>query len=170
MRKTLALLAVLVLAVGYWFYRLPYSTAARVSEALRSGNKADLEDTIDFDSLKRSLKDEISATLLKKAHDSNPDSPAGSMFASALIGELGGMAVDALITPSNLSVMIQSGKANLSNSAQSQPKQDVFADADYEYRSLHTFVVRKQSDQGTTECIFRRQGLSWKWVGIQLPR
>ena len=124
MRKTLALLAVILLAAGYWLYRLPYSTAARDSEALRTGNKADLEDTIDFDSLKRSLKDEISATLLKKAHDSNPDSPAGSMFASALIGELGGMAVDALVTPSNLSVMIHSGKASLSNSAQSQPKQE----------------------------------------------
>jgi Protein of unknown function (DUF2939) len=170
MRKLHIVLALLPLGALVWLYRLPYQAADRMAEALRTGNKADLEDTIDFEALRRSLKEELSATMMASVRDSKSEEQVGAAIASALIGGLGGAAIDMLLTPAHISTLIQTGAADPSARGKGAAKKEIFADATYEYRSLQTFVVRTPSDSGFTECMFKREGLSWKLAGIQLPR
>ena len=97
----------LVLALAYVAY--PYIALYRLGDAIRSGDSGEVEGKVDWPSVRQGLKDDLNAHFAAKAGADSDDTMAalGTMIAGKMIGSV----VDSTVTPSGLSVIMQTGRA-----------------------------------------------------------
>jgi len=97
----------LVLVVAYTAY--PYFALYRLGDAIRSGEPDAVEGKVNWPRLRQGLKDDLNAKVVSKAgaESDNGVAALGAMFASKMIGA----AVDSMVTPTGLAMMMQTGNA-----------------------------------------------------------
>jgi hypothetical protein len=92
------------LLLGYLAF--PYYATRALGEALRSGERAQLERSIDFDSLRASLRKDLDARGRAMLGDGPVLNELADLFGGALLDN----AVDVYVTPQALATLIQSGE------------------------------------------------------------
>jgi hypothetical protein len=160
--------SVLALLAGGYFVS-PYLAVVGLVNAVRAGDKDELEERVDFPAVREHLKAEITATFLAKFRDdpemqSNPFAGLGL----ALIPMMADKAVDALVTPEGLSHLLAQG-------LEPSDRKPVFGlPKDAGYITLDRFRVSAPAGQNKTkkiDLILRRQGLfHWTLTRIELPK
>jgi hypothetical protein len=165
-------LVVMGIGVAAW---LPRAAFSRLKDALRTGSKADLEDTIDFEALRRSLKDEMAAGFVDAVREKGKDGGAGQIIGAALgaafAEKVGGALVDACVTPAGLARLASGESPSTVSENQAGSVGDLFAGAIFEHRSMSTFVVRVPEQRGgESEFVLRRDGLAWRLSAIHFRR
>jgi len=148
MKKLAALLVVILVAAGAWYYLAPRLAAKHLRDAAATGDVARLSKLVDFPRVRANMK----ADLKKRVAT---DEPLGTALAT-------GVAVDGLVdrimTPQGLVRLAHLGPAA--------------ALAAMGYRGLSTFFVTTQNaaqPKNAVTYVFSPTGLSWRLQRIDLP-
>ncbi|WP_278069740.1 DUF2939 domain-containing protein [Brevundimonas sanguinis] len=172
-RLGLAAAAVFVLAYG----ASPLLAARSLIQAAKTGDERALERQVDFPAFRASLKDELNARMMveirkdKRLGDSGL-SGLGMLLAPALVGG----AVDALVTPQAIALMVQEGRApkpEIKRPEPAEPKsENKRVRQSWGYRDLDTFAVTltrdDQPDEQVSLLMKRRNLFGWKLAAIDL--
>lgn len=172
------LLVLLLIAATAGFYATPYYTAHQMQQAAQANDSSKLNNYIDYSAVKENLKvslnSSISKSLLKNKTDSGMNAFA-AMFAAAFVNPL----IDVLVTPENLSLMLQANmpqdlkSAQDNNNKSNTPKAEDDVITHKYYQDFNHFVVdvsHKSQPDNPFSFTFSRQGLfSWKLTGLAIP-
>ncbi|MES2137572.1 MAG: DUF2939 domain-containing protein [Pseudomonadota bacterium] len=165
MRKIIAVLILVAVAAGTWWYASPLWTLHQMREAGRSDDAEKLSEYVDYPAFREDLKGEFRRAMMSEMAKQRNDGLAmiGSAFALALIDPL----IDAMVTPEGVAAMFDQAKRNrVSNK---QPKlPDASNDPIIERKGFDEFDV-KDKDPNKGALIFKRSGLGWKLSGIDIP-
>lgn len=138
-----------------------------MQQAARAGDDAAVASHVDFPALRDDLKGEVMAGLVEEARRSgDPSAQMGAALGGALVGPM----IDGLITPQMLATAF-AARADTAKTARSVPSRafDVGEAPTIERTGLSEFrLVPTQAKGGAL--VFRRQGLSWRLVGVDLPQ
>ncbi len=165
-----AILSVMALA----YVGSPFWAARQFKQAALSGNVDRLEASVDFPSVRESLKSQLTIAMTEKMQSdpemrSNPFAGLGIMILPAMVGKM----VDAYVTPDGMSAMMRSGKVRTAKTAE-PVKANIDYDYDYSYRTLDRFAVTAKASDAKADAaprfVFERRGiLSWKLIRIEIP-
>ena len=166
MKKLTALLVLLVLALAAWWFGGPYLTVNGLSKAIEQRDTARLERYVDFPRVRSSLRAQLVAA-----------SPFGALL-YGLGDQLGGAAVDTLVTPTGIGAMLQGhvlwkrGRNELQGGdafGATEPARPL-KNAEHHFEALDRFVidVDRGPGQPPMKVVLEPQGLRWKVVDLQL--
>jgi hypothetical protein len=160
-----AALLLLVAAVG-WYFASPAYTLNQMQHAADANDSEALASHIDFPALREDMKAEIMAQMMIEAQkEENEFGGLGLAFGSAMIGPM----IDGMITPAGLRAAFLSKERQGTTEATEVPAgMRLEQDPIINRRGLSEFVVTSvnQPDGGM---VFKRDGLSWKLSGFDLP-
>lgn len=106
MKKWIALLVVVLLALAGWIAAGPFLTINAIREAVAEEDTAALAKHVDFVAVRRSLRAQVEDTLARKAGVDAQNNPLGA-FALGLANQAAGGIVDALATPAGIGAVLQ---------------------------------------------------------------
>lgn len=177
--------------VGYYFAS-PYHTLYNLKTAVEQKDAAAIVDTVDFVSVKSSIKDQVKTKLNTELPDSNDNfAMLGAAFATVMVDSL----IDHLVSPKSVELMVngqdigkQLSLENIQNTITGKADHTgdnsaINADGDSlaktdelqfhpSYQSLNTFTVdiKKANADKALTVVMERQGLfTWKIVDVRLP-
>jgi hypothetical protein len=165
--------AVAVVFLG-WFAASPWLAAKALGDAAERGDAQALERLVDFPRFRDSMKQEFNARFVEEMRASSGDDPLaglGALLGPALISG----AVDALVTPQAIAMMVRTGEApKAEDVARPEPKADEpEPKRTLGYRDLNTFAINfedgRRADRSIT-LLMKRDGLfGWKLAAVDLP-
>jgi hypothetical protein len=173
----LTLLAVLALAAGFWLYTGPQRALRDIQAAADAGDMEGIRERVDVPAVKESLKEQLSAVMLKKLENDkdmqdNPFGKLGMLFAGKMVETM----VDAAVTPTHLAALIKGNRAVAFGKEEAAPAAgeslDSKADLEGSYNSLDRYTLRlldKATHKPAVALTMHRDGLSWRLTAIQLP-
>ena len=172
MKKALALLLVVVLAVGAYAAAGPWMTVRTIRHALQAQDATALAGQVDFPALRASLKAQMEDRLARAT---------GPSWQSHLLGQAGlalahgilETTVDAMVTPSGLAAMME-GRAVWKRvhavAPDDAPAPEPLHDARYRFESASAFTATIRNAEGLPIVfVLRRHGLRWTLAEIRLP-
>lgn len=173
MRKIVAALAVLLLAAFGWWYASPLWTLHAMRDAATHHDAARLSAYVDYPAVRAKLKSDLGgdAARVAASHPGDGGAQLGAAIAAAFLGPV----IDALVTPEGVAAMFARQDRAAANGATAAPqptgKALPVSAPDHpviEREGLDRFRVHDK-DPGKGALEFRRSGLGWKLVGVDLP-
>ncbi|MGZ9871938.1 DUF2939 domain-containing protein [Priestia endophytica] len=169
-----ALIAVIVVLVGGYYYASPYLALNTIKKAAQAGDSDTVSKYIDYPSVRQSFKDQMNAMMAKELMNQDTDGFAalGAMLASTMVDKM----VDGFVTPEGMTLMLK-GKDLRDAEQDSQDTQTAETQEqtkpEYEagYTSMNDFevVIKDQEQSKEVKVLMVRDGLSWKIHKIAVP-
>jgi hypothetical protein len=163
-----------VLFVGAWAGS-PFLAARALGEAASAGDARALERLVDFPRFRDSLKSEFNARLVGEMRGrtggDDPLAGLGALLAPTLISG----AVDALVTPQAIALMVRTGRTPRPGARDADPATpEKEARRTLGYRDLNTFAIGfdepgRPGDRALTLLMKRRGLFDWKLEAVDLP-
>jgi hypothetical protein len=155
-----------------WFAATPYLAAKALGEAAERGDARALERLVDFPALRDSMKTEFNERLVGEMRARGEDDPLGGLGAFLGPAIISG-AVDALVTPQAVSLMVKSGETPEAGRDPAAADDRPEPKRTLGYRDLNTFAIGfhdvEREDRAVT-LLMKRDGLfGWKLAAIDLP-
>lgn len=176
MKKLVAIVMVLALAVAGWIAAAPWLTVHAIKDALRTEDATALARLVDFPALRASLKHQLADRLVRGAGAEVQSSALGAVGLRMATGATS-LAVDATVNPAGLAAMME-GRAvwrkigdDFIPPAPGGAVREPLSDARYRYESPSRFSITTQDESGgALVFILSRQGLRWRLTDVRLPR
>ncbi len=174
MKKTLWLTGLLLITGLGYIAASPYITVDQIKTGIDEQDSESLAQNIDFPVLRKNLKEQLNAQVMKKTTSELKNNPFGALalgFASTLVDGM----VDSFITPSGLASLTEGKKPSRTESSDSKAssgaqRQEPFKDARYSYDSANSFSVWVQDLEGKEiRFVLLRYGINWKLTNIIFP-
>ncbi len=157
----------------------PYASTQSLANAIQEGDRKELRERIDFENIRSSLKEQLGAAMtMKIANDEEMKNNPFAAMGAALATQMVDGAVNNMITPSGLSAMIQSGKADSQDAGASNAKtqsddNDVNWDAakSMGFTGLTEFTIQINNDEHPETPIIMTMelnGFGWKLTDIDM--
>ena len=169
-----ALIAVIVVLVGGYYYASPYLALNTIKKAAQAGDSDTVSKYIDYPSVRQSFKDQMNAMMAKELMNQDTDGFAalGAMLASTMVDKM----VDGFVTPEGMTLMLkgkdlrdaeQDSQDTQTAETQEQPKPEYEAG----YTSMNDFevVIKDQDQSKEVKVLMVRDALSWKIHKIAVP-
>lgn len=165
MKKLLAVLALVMLIVGGWYFASPWIAMKGLADAAKSGDAAQLERRVDFPALRASVSDQISEATRRRQGQGGVLDQIGGVLAE----RIGRATVDRALTPQSVGNLVISGGFAVGLLPQRLRGQEI--DWSVERKGLDFFHATGTFEDGTAgpTLIFARDGLDWKLTGFELP-
>lgn len=177
MKKWIALVAVVLIALGGYVAAGPYLAINGIRTALAEQDTGKLERHVDFPALRVSIKAQMEDALARRA-GSDLGSNIFGAFALSIARNLVGTGVDTMVTPLGIGALLQ-GRSMWKQSLGETVDGDTYgkpvpADplktAAHKYESPSRFTATVQDEDGDPVVfVFKRNGLTWKLADIRLP-
>ena len=177
MKKLIAVLVLVVLALSAWWFGGPYVTVHGLSRAIEQRDTERLERYVDFPRVRSSLRAQLNDYLVRQAGPDVAASPFGALL-YGLGDQLGGAAVDTMVTPTGIGAMLQGhvlwkrGRNELQGGDAFGPTEPArpLKNAEHRFEALDRFVVDidRGPGQPPLKVVLEPQGLRWKVVDLQL--
>ncbi|HEL4298779.1 MULTISPECIES: DUF2939 domain-containing protein [Stenotrophomonas] len=177
MKKLIAVLVPVVLALSAWWFGGPYVTVHGLSRAIEQRDTERLERYVDFPRVRSSLRAQLNDYLVRQAGPDVAASPFGALL-YGLGDQLGGAAVDTMVTPTGIGAMLQGhvlwkrGRNELQGGDAFGPTEPArpLKNAEHRFEALDRFVVDidRGPGQPPLKVVLEPQGLRWKVVDLQL--
>lgn len=178
MKKWIAFVVVVVLAVFAYAAAGPHLTVRAIGDAVRAQDAAALARQVDFPALRSSFKAQLSDRIARETGIDAQSNPLAAL-GLAIVNGLASGAVDAMITPTALGALIEGRKVwdrasgvpmRDSDAARAKPRPKPFANASYRYESVSCFTATVIDEQGRPIVfVLTRHGLNWTLSDIRLP-
>jgi len=178
MKKWIALLVVVLLALAGWIAAGPFLTINAIREAVAEEDTAALAKHVDFVAVRRSLRAQVEDTLARRAGVDAQNNPLGA-FALGLANQAAGGIVDALATPAGIGAVLQGrgllhrlsgGGVDPNDGLSHVPPPDPLRDASYRFESPSRFSATvRNADGDPVVFVLTREGFKWTLTDIQLP-
>ena len=168
----------LLIAAGIgWYEASPLYTLNEMHKAAEAGNVAKLANYVDYQALKIDLKDEVRREIRLEGNRRGAETDPLAKFVTELASALVRPGVDLLVTPEAVQAMFDARSA-ANNGGRDSPAAERSTvsvmpvgipktDAIVERHGLSEFKVRVRGKDGAA--VFRRYGLGWKLVGVDMP-
>lgn len=177
MKKWIALVFVLLLALGGYVAAGPYLAINGIREALAEQDTGKLERHVDFPALRVSIRAQLEDALARRA-GSEVSSNLFGAFALSVASNLLGTGVDAMVTPLGIGALLQ-GRTMWKKSIGDTVDGDTYGkpvpadplkEAEHRYESPSRFTATVHDENGDPVVfVFKRDGLRWKLADIRLP-
>lgn len=177
MKKWIALLVVVLLALAGWIAAGPFLTINAIREAIATEDTAALQEHVDFVAVRSGLRGQVEDAIARKA-GIDTHHPLGAL-ALGLANTAAGGIVDALATPAGIGAVLQGrgllhrlsgGGLKQGDPYAHQPPPDPLRDASYRFESPSRFTATvRTADGDPVVFVLRRNGLHWKLTDIRLP-
>lgn len=180
MKKLVALLLVLLLALAAWVGAGPYLTIRAIRAAVQAQDARALSAQVDFPTLRGSLKAQLVDAMVREAGPDAQSSLLGSLALTVGAGVVN-TAVDAMVNPAGLAALMEGRRvwrntrdsfSRPATGADGMPVADAppLQDARYRYESASRFTATIQDETGRPVVfVLRRDGLRWRLADIRLP-
>lgn len=176
MKKLLALVVLLLLALAGYMAAGPFLTARAISEAVRRGDMISLQRDVDFELVRSSIKAQLEDYLARKMGDPGTDDRLKALGRRVTASMTSGV-VDALATPAGIGAILQG--RSVVRRAMGYPADralptdaqfDPLRNASYRYESTTRFTATVQNADGVPVVfVFTRDGLRWRVTDVRLP-
>lgn len=177
MKKWIALLLVVLLAVVGYVAAGPYLAINGIRAALAEQDTGKLEKHVDFPALRVSIKAQVEDSLARRA-GSGIESNLFGALALSVANNLLGSGVDAMVTPLGIGALLQ-GRSMWKQSIGDTVDGDTYGkpvpadplkEAEHHYESPSRFTATVRDEDGKPVVfVFKRKGLDWKLADIRLP-
>ena len=177
MKKYLALLVVLLLALGGYVVAGPYLAINGIRTALAEQDTDKLERHVDFPALRVSLKAQVEDKLARRTGDFQ--SNLAGAFVLSIANNFIGSGVDAVVTPTGIGALLQGRslwKKSLGETMDGDAygkaiPMDPLKQAKQRYESASRFTATVLDEDGKPMVfVFTRHGLRWKLTDVRLPQ
>lgn len=183
-RKSVVFPVLVAAALGFatLLYVSPYLAMQSIKKAIDAGDSAALSEFVDFPVLRENMKGRLMRSLASKLPKAEPgsDNPLAHI-GQAIGGLVVGTAVDQLVTPAGIMMMMETGRVARGPAPAADPaagsgggggagagEADQRKGFSLHYQGFGKVRAFRQSDPGTA-FIFRRDGLmGWKLVNMEL--
>jgi len=169
--------AISIALFGGWYAFSPAYALSQLRDAAIEGDQAELEERVDFDAVRTSMKEQMKAQVaveLMKEQDENPLAAMGGMMAMGVMDTM----IDSMVTPEMIVGIVKEGSlaqesmAN-DNDDEAQSSEESNVDWDIERDGLSSFTVhitnKGEPDARMPSIMFDRDGLGWRLVDIRFP-
>ncbi|HEX2080567.1 MAG TPA: DUF2939 domain-containing protein [Longimicrobium sp.] len=162
-----SLIALVLCAAAAWFYFTPFMAVDRLQAAAERGDSEALNEMVDFQALRGSIKSEIQGAV---AQGISKD--AGNPFAaigSAVTGVIVEPVVNASVTPQGISLLMK-GKRPTDDDSGDDENWRERTRIDRRWEAGDRFVVQyrdRESGDQQIALIMRREGLQWRLAGVR---
>ena len=177
MKKWIALIAVLLVALAGYAAAGPYLAINGIRTALAEQDTGKLERHVDFPALRVSIRAQLEDALARRA-GSDVQSNIFGAIALSVASNVMGTGVDTMVTPLGIGALLQ-GRSMWKQSIRQTVDGDTYgkpvpADplktATHQYESLSRFTATVRDEDGDPVVfVFKRSGLTWKLADIRLP-
>jgi len=179
----IALVALLLLAIGAYVAAGPYMTIRAIRHAVQAQDTGELAEQVDFPALRASLKAQLIDEVVRTAGPDVQSNAFGAVALTMATGVVNGV-VDGMVNPTGLSAVMEGRRLwrNTNDSfsrppldAQGNPTpqavaQEPLHDAVMRYESASRFTATIHDDHGKPIVfVLRRTGLRWRLADIRLP-
>lgn len=166
----------LLLFLG-WYFASPSWAMSQLQTAATEGDTDRLEQSIDFPSVRESLKTELraamAAEMVKQQEDAEDGfAVLGSAFAMAMVDTM----VDGFVNPESMAAMIEKGQMEREASIEAgeqSPREGQERDVEWSIsrEGISRFTATPVAGEGepVPTLIFERNGIGWKLSAIDLP-
>lgn len=179
MKKWIALVLVVLLALGGFVVAGPYIAIHGIRNALAEQDTGKLARYVDFPTLRVNLRAQLQDRIVRAAGAQAQSSFLGSIALSLASGAAG-VGVDAMVTPTGIAAILQGHSvwkratgdtANGDTYGPPRPAEPL-RQVEGRYQSLSRFTATSTVYDGGAPMmfVFERQGIVWKLTDIQLPR
>ena len=171
-----AIIGVLVIAGVAWYFASPAWAMSQLKDAALAGDRTELAERVDFPAVRESMKSQLQTAMMaemaKQSSSGEQDGWAalGGMIVMGLVGPV----VDAAVTPDGIKMLVERGKlkgpgdaAQQTQAAQAEPPEWTITRSGFD-RFTATPDVR--AGQPAPSFVFKRDGLGWKLVDIEIPK
>ncbi|MEO6519149.1 MAG: DUF2939 domain-containing protein [Pseudoxanthomonas sp.] len=177
MKKWIALVLVLLLAVGTYVAAGPYLAINGIRTALAEQDTGKLERHVDFPALRVSIRAQVEDAMARRA-GSDMQSNIFGAIALSIASNVMGAGVDTMVTPLGIGALLQ-GRSMWKQSIGDTVDGDTYGkpipadplkSAVHHYESPSRFTATIQNEAGQPVVfVFKRKGLSWKLADVRLP-
>ena len=176
MKKWIALIVVVLLALGTYVIAGPYLAINGIRTALIEQDTGRLERHVDFPALRVSIKAQMQDKLARRTGDMQ--SNLAGAFALSIANNFVGSGVDAMVTPLGIGALLQGrslwkkslGETVDGDSYSKAVPVDPLKQAVRRYESSSRFTATVLDEDGKPMVfVFKRNGLRWKLADIRLP-
>ena len=176
MKKWIALIVVVLLALGTYVIAGPYLAINGIRTALAEQDTGKLERHVDFPALRVSIKAQMQDKLARRTGDMQ--SNLAGAFALSIANNFVGSGVDAVVTPLGIGALLQGRslwKRSLGETMDGDAygkaiPMDPLKQAVRRYESPSRFTATVLDEDGKPMVfVFTRRGLRWKLADIRLP-
>ena len=176
MKKWIALIVVVLLALGAYVIAGPYLAINGIRTALAEQDTGKLERHVDFPALRVSIKAQMQDKLARRTGDMQ--SNLAGAFALSIANNFVGSGVDAVVTPLGIGALLQGRslwKKSLGETMDGDAygkaiPMDPLKQAVRRYESPSRFTATVLDEDGKPMVfVFTRHGLRWKLADIRLP-
>jgi hypothetical protein len=165
MRKIVAIVILVAIIVGAWWYASPIWTLRAMRDAAKDRDQAKLSAYVDYPALRADVKHDIGDYAAAKAGKRFGE-PGRAL--AAYINAFGDSAVDAVVSPAGVVAMFASeqqieaagGRVRVPVKAGDHPV--------IERDGFSSFRVHGE-DVSKGALVFHREGLGWKLAGVDFP-
>ena len=161
-RWLIVLVVLVLLAGGGWVWGSPYYTLWQMKQAAESRDVDALASHVDFDAVRSSVKEQVSAQLRRERGGLLGE---GGLVLGALVhAGLADTAIDAAVSPNGMRFIFAAAPL-----AESEPPSAIKLKANemrYRRLSFNRFELTR-ADGAALE--FRLQGVNWKLIDVRLP-
>ena len=176
MKKIVVALALVVAAslVG-WYFASPGYAMLQLRDAALAGDAEELEQRVDFPSVREGLKHDLKARLALEIADENGGGAErlGSAMAMAFIDPM----VDGFVTPEAMAKLVERGEIGSAAGGGDGPpaKGEQAPEWVIERDGLSRFTARPQDRETLSVApdapglVFEREGLGWRLVELEIP-
>ncbi len=177
MKKWIALVLVLMLAVGSYVAAGPYLAINGIRTALAEQDTGKLERHVDFPALRVSIRAQVEDAIARRV-GSDMQSNIFGAIALSIASNVMGTGVDTMVTPLGIGALLQ-GRSMWKQSIRDTIDGDTYGkpvpadplkSAVHHYESPSRFTATIQNEAGQPVVfVFKRKGLSWKLADVRLP-
>jgi hypothetical protein len=165
-RKLIAALIVILIAVGAGWYASPIWTLSAMRDAAKAHDAERLSAHVDYPALRADLKQDIGAYVTAEAARGSP--VEGGNLAAGIALAFIGPVIDAAVSPKGIEAMFVAEDRSASGARVNAVPVSTGDHPVIERGGFNSFRVHGQ-DASKGALVFRREGLSWKLVGVDLP-
>ncbi|OYX66717.1 MAG: hypothetical protein B7Y88_02445 [Sphingomonadales bacterium 32-64-17] len=163
MRKIVLFVVLLALAVGGWYFGSPWLAMKNVADAAEARNTAELEAAIDFPALRENTRAQLDGAI----------APTGNGLldgiGGAILGSVGDVALDALLTPEGMVAIITTGAVASPLLPPELRNRELSWSVEREGLSRFRGVSTYDDDGAPGPVlVFERRGLGWQVVAMTI--
>ena len=177
-RRLLVIIAVVAVAAAGWVYSGPYRAIHGIRQALEARDVTRLDRHVDYPMLRANVKAQLEDRIAREV-GRRFGAGANAGMAAGVAAMLSDSAVDAMVSPAGIALLLQgralrqriSGESGANGSLTGAPPPfDPLKGARTRFESPSLFVATVHSADGeVVEFRFERQGTAWRLTDIRLP-
>jgi len=183
MKKAVALVALLAVAIVGYVAAGPHLTLHQIKRAIKEQDSEKLAQNIDFPILRQNVKEQLNVIIMKQTFSQMGENPFAALALDFVSKLIDGM-VDSFVTPPGLANLMEGKKPQQEATTEGSEaipaqsideKRELFKDARYTYDSTSKFSVWVTVNEGEKitgekiRFVLTRDGLKWKLSNIVIP-